>query len=82
MKKIGKHSERITKIKSFINKYNWKETNFPSEKDDCKKFEKNNVTIALHVLYAKKEKPYPAYVSKNNSNCEKQVMEKDGIIFQ
>ena len=80
--KIGKHSERITKIKSFINKYNWKETNFPSEKDDCKKFEKNNVTIALHVLYAKKEKPYPAYVSKNNSNCEKQVMEKDGIILQ
>ena len=29
------------------------------------KFEKNNVTIALNVLYAKKEKIYPAYVSKN-----------------
>ena len=26
------------------------------------------------VLYAKKEKIYPAYVSKNNSNCEKQVI--------
>ena len=34
---------------------------------------KNNVTIALNVLYAKKEKVYPAYayVSKHNSNREK-----------
>ena len=39
-----------------------------------KKSEKNNVTIALNVLYAKKEKIYPAYVSKYNSNCEKQVI--------
>ena len=31
---IGKHAERITKIKSFINKYNWEGINFPSEKDD------------------------------------------------
>ena len=38
------------------------------------KFEKNNVTIALNVLYAKKEKIYPAYVSKNKWNCEKQVL--------
>ena len=28
------------------------------------KFDKNNVTSALHVSYAKKEKIYPAYVSK------------------
>ena len=49
-------------------------TNFPSEKGDRKKFEKNNVTIALSVLHLKKEKIYPPYVSKNNSNCEKQVI--------
>ena len=30
--------------------------NFPSEKDHWKKIKKNNVTIALNVLYAKKEK--------------------------
>ena len=30
--------------------------NFPSERDDWKKFEKNNVTIALNVLYAQKKK--------------------------
>ena len=28
--------------------------NYPSEKDDWKKFEKNNVTIALNVLHAKR----------------------------
>ena len=48
--------------------------NYPSEKDDWKKFEKNKVKIALDVLHAKKEKKYPAYVSKHNSNREKQVI--------
>ena len=44
------------------------------EKDYWKIFEKNNVTIAFTVLYAKKEKMYPAYVSKHSSNREKQVI--------
>ena len=67
---IGKHTERITKVKSFINTYKWEITNFPSEKDDWKTFEKNNITISLNNLYVKKEKIYPAYIPKNNSNCE------------
>ena len=46
----------------------------PSEKYNWKKFEKKNVTIALNVLYAKKEKIYPAFVSKHNSDCEKKVI--------
>ena len=62
------------KTKLFTNTHNWKGTNFPSERDDWKKIEKNNVTIALNVLCAKKEKMYPAYVSKHNSNREKQVI--------
>ena len=53
---IKKHSQRITKIKPFINKHKWQGINFPSEKNDWKKIDKNNVTIALNVLYAKKEK--------------------------
>ena len=48
--------------------------NFPSQKDDWRKFEKNNVAIALNVLYTKNEKMYPAYVSKHNLNREKQVI--------
>ena len=50
---IGKNPERITKIKPFINKYNWQGINFPSEKDDWKKIEKSNVKVALNILYAK-----------------------------
>ena len=72
VKETRKNLKGITKIKTFINKYNWKGINFPSEKDDWKTFERNNVTIALNVLYAKKE--YPAYVSKHNSNRKKQVI--------
>ena len=68
----GKHSERKPKIKPFINKYKCKGINFPSEKDYWKKFEKTNVTIVLNIMCAKKEKIYPAYASKNNSNREKQ----------
>ena len=48
--------QRVTEIKPFINKYNWKGINFQPEKDDWKKFEKNNVKIALNLLYAKKKK--------------------------
>ena len=32
--KIGKHTEGITKIKLFINTYNWEGIGFPSGKDD------------------------------------------------
>ena len=67
--------QRITKVKPFINKYNWKGINFPSEKDDQKKFEEKNLKIALNVLYAKKTICiYSTYVSKHNPNCEKQVI--------
>ena len=71
---IGKHVE---KIKPFINKYKWKGINFRSEKEDSKKIEKNNATIAPIVSYHKKYayvSKNPAYVSKNNSNCEMQVV--------
>ena len=34
--------------------------NFQSEKDDWKKFEKNNRRNALNALYAKKDKIYTA----------------------
>ena len=53
---IKKDSQRITKIKPFINNYNWQEINFSSEKDDWKKSGKNKGTIVLNVLYPTKEK--------------------------
>ena len=39
-----------------------------------KKLEQNNVTIFINVLYVKKKKIYPAYVSKHNSNRQRQVI--------
>ena len=50
--KIKKNLQIMTKIKPFIDKYNWEGTNVPLKKDDWEKFEKNNVTIALKALYA------------------------------
>ena len=57
-----------------ILKYNWEGVNFPWEKDNWKKFAKNDVAIAINVLYTKKEKTDLDYVSKHNSNCEKQAI--------
>ena len=56
--KIKKDLKTITKCKPFIDKYNQEEINYPSEKDDCRKFRKNNLKISLSVLYAKKGKTY------------------------
>ena len=48
---IESHLERLSKIKPFIDKYNWKDINFPSHKKDWKKLESNNKTLALNILY-------------------------------
>ena len=48
---IKDHPERISKIKPFIDQYNWKEIDFPSHRRDCKKLESNNKSIPLNILY-------------------------------
>ena len=53
--------QRRAKIKPFLNKYDWEGISYPPEKDDQKKklrknFGRNNVTIPLNVLHAKKKK--------------------------
>ena len=74
MKKIKKDPQRITKIKPFIDKYNWEGRNYPSEKDAWKKNEKNILTLGLNVLCAKKEKSISCLFSTYNSNRVKQVI--------
>ena len=66
--------ERVLNIKPFINKYNWKQINYPSKIDDWKTFKKNNLTIAVNILYIKEKNIYPAYISKHNSTHEKQII--------
>ena len=42
---IKTRPERISKLKSYITQYNWKDIKFPSDKEDWKKFEQNNKEI-------------------------------------
>ena len=49
--KIKKDPQRISKINSFIEQYDWKEINFPSHKKNWKRFELNNKSITLNILY-------------------------------
>ena len=73
---IANQPEKISQIKPHINKYNWKEIEFPSHQENWKKFEQNNKAIALDILFV----PYNtktislAYKSKNNHKHENQVV--------
>ena len=51
--KIGDNPERVSKVKPFINQYDWSQINFPSHINDWKKFELNtlNKSTALNVLH-------------------------------
>ena len=73
--KIKKDSQRISKIKAFIEQYNWKDIDFPSTSKDWKKFELNN-EIAHNILYVphNTKKIQVAYKSKHNLAREKQVI--------
>ena len=72
---IDNHPERISKIKPFINKYNWKDIDFLAMSKDWKKFESNN-EIALNILYVphNTKKINIAYKSKHNLTREKKVI--------
>ena len=73
---IENNPERVSKIKPFIDQYNWKEIDFPSHKKDWKKFESNNKSIAPNILYVShntKEIRH-VYKSKYNLERENQVM--------
>ena len=48
---IKDHPERMSKIKPFVDQYNWKEIDFPSHGEHWKKFESNNKSIALNILH-------------------------------
>ena len=73
---IKKDHYRISKIKPFINQYNWNEIDFPPTGKDWEKFESNNKSIALNILYVPNniKKIRVAYKSKYNSTRENQVI--------
>ena len=49
--KIKKDPQKISKLKPYINQYNWKAIKFLSDKENWKKFEENNKEVALNVLF-------------------------------
>ena len=50
---IEKDPQRISKLKPYINKYNWEGINFSAGSKEWQKFEQNNNTITLNVLNVK-----------------------------
>ena len=71
--KINKNYQRVSKIKSFIDQCNWNDIDFPSTGRGWKKFELNNESIALNILYVphKTGKIHLAYKSKYNLTRKK-----------
>ena len=73
--KINGHPQRISKIKPFLEEYNWKDIDFPTTSKDWKKLELNN-EVALNILYVphNTKKIEIAYKSKRNLTREKQII--------
>ena len=67
-KQIKSHPERISKIKPFIDQYNWKETDVLSKQKEWKKSELNNKSITCDILFVPQntEEIRLAYTSKHN----------------
>ena len=84
---IESHLERVSNIKMFRDKYNWKVINYSSKTVNLKSFEKNNRSIDLNILYMKEKEIFLACISKISLNCRKQIIlltipneEKEGYI--
>ena len=73
---IKTNPERISKLKPYINKYNWEGIDFAAGPKDWIKFERNNKTIALNVLYIPHNTKTisVAYRSEYNNKRKKQVI--------
>ena len=74
--KIESHPERISNIRPHIDQYNWEGIEFPAGIKDWKKFERNNKTIALNILFVPHNENTIdlAYKSKYNRKRENQVV--------
>ena len=73
--KIDSYPERISNLLPYINDYNLCSIEFPSKSKDWKKFEKNNSSIALNILFVPNNTKdiRLAYKSKYNGKRENKV---------
>ena len=74
--KIDKNPQRTSRIKPFIENYNWNDINFPATKKDWNRFEVNNKNVALNILYVpfNTKKIEIAYKSKYNLVRDNQII--------
>ena len=74
--KIDNHPERISNLKPYINGYNWHGLEFPAKPSDWRKFEQNNRSIALNILFVPNgtKDIGLAYKSKYNDKRESKVI--------
>ena len=74
-KEIKCHPEIISKVKPFINNFNWENINFPPQEQECQQFEMNNKSIALNILQIdNQEKISHYYKSEQNKTRENKVI--------
>ena len=77
------HSERISLLRAYENQYNWEGLEFPASIKKIDKFEKNNPSMAVNVLFSNKKNQniYTVRRSKCKKKKKKQVnllMKVDG----
>ena len=73
---IERDPQRISKLKPYINKYNWEGIEFPAGPKEWIKLERNNKTIALNILLIQRNTKAisVAYRSEYNNKRKKQVI--------
>ena len=71
-----KETQGISKLKPYINKYDWEGIDFLSGPKDWIKFEQNNKKIALNILFIPHNTKIISvtYRSEYNNKCKKQVI--------
>ena len=73
---IETHPKRISKLRPYINKYNWKGIKFLGGPEEWVKFERNNKAIALKILFIRHNTKTirVAYRSEHYEKRTKQVI--------
>ena len=72
---INHNPERTSKLRPFINDYNWDDINFPAGHKDYSAFERNNRDITLNIIYVphNTKQIEQAYISKHNNERDTHV---------
>ena len=70
---ISDHPERVSKLRPFVERYNWEGLEFPMALNKISKFEKRNLEIAVNVLFVSKKNIFIARRSEFNGKRGKQA---------